>query len=538
MRDAEADIVVGVDAGTSLVKCVAFSVTGELLDQASTSNEYISTGDDCVEQDMQATREIVLQTLTQLSTRLGADAKRIKSVSLTGQGDGMWLLDKNGLPVQNAWLWLDSRSASIAAELEAQSDYGQLFGITGTAITASQMRTQMVWLERNQPEVLDRASSCLHCKDYLYFLLTGVRATDPGEAVFTFGDFTTRNYSDEVLSILGLSHRAQLLPPIVEGLSDSDSMLSDICNLTGLPIGTQVNLAAVDVICSALGGGLYDQGSETAMTLLGTTGIHMRYGHKDSTVSLPTDKTGYTIVFPGGGYTQLQSNMSATMNIDWLLHLIKDVVAVTGNSIDNETALTHLDKIVGNSPATTTLYQPYISTAGERGPFVDSAARAGFFGFDQHTGLSELARSVYEGICFAARDCYDELGQLPVEIRVSGGGSKSESLKRILASVMNRPVRSIEREEAGAAGAAIIATVQSGYYPSIDSCVQQWVSPYLGSLVEPTTEDAAIYQRTFPVYKEHRKTQSPTWLALADIRQSRIGDSGSNPDKNAVGAPA
>ena len=45
----------------------------------------------------------------------------------------------------------------------------------------------------------------MHCKDWLYLKLTGVRATDPSEAGFTFGDYRTRDYRDEVLQALDLA---------------------------------------------------------------------------------------------------------------------------------------------------------------------------------------------------------------------------------------------------------------------------------------------------------------------------------------------
>ena len=49
--------------------------------------------------------------------------------------------------------------------------------------------------------------SALHCKDWLYLNLTGVRATDPSEASWTFGNFRTRRYDDTVIEALGLTRR-------------------------------------------------------------------------------------------------------------------------------------------------------------------------------------------------------------------------------------------------------------------------------------------------------------------------------------------
>ena len=75
----------------------------------------------------------------------------------------------------------------------------------------------MAQMERTAPELLDRAEVALHCKDWLYLNLTGVRATDPSEASWTFGNFRTRRYDDAVIEALGLTRRRGLLPEIVEG---------------------------------------------------------------------------------------------------------------------------------------------------------------------------------------------------------------------------------------------------------------------------------------------------------------------------------
>ena len=96
----------------------------------------------------------------------------------------MWLVDQAGEPVHEGWLWLDSRSAELASEIENSNGFDTIFKTTGTAINASQMRSQMCWLEKYEPELLDKAATSYHPKDYLYACLTGQRATDPSEALF------------------------------------------------------------------------------------------------------------------------------------------------------------------------------------------------------------------------------------------------------------------------------------------------------------------------------------------------------------------
>ena len=128
-------------------------------------------------------------------------------------------------------------------------------------------------------------------------------------------------------------------------------------------------------------------------------------------------------------------------------------------------------------------------------------------------------RAIYEGLCFAARDCYAAMGPTPAEIRLAGGAARSRALRTILASALGAPVRTAAREEAGAAGAAMIAAVQRGIYPDMQACVAAWVDPLLGAPEAPDDGLAATYDRLFPVYLEARKAMRPVWRSLRSARE-------------------
>ncbi len=512
-------IFIGIDAGTSHIKCVAFGSAGEELNSTSCNNEYQTLPGGCVEQNAVTTRDSMLSTLKALIGNLGSDAERVVSIAVTGMGDGMLLVDANGTPLHDGWLWLDSRAADTVAQLEQQTNYDVIFNITGTSLNASQMRCQMLWLNDNQPQLLDKAHTAYHWKDYLYYCLTGVRATDPSEALFTFGSFQSGDYSPEVIKALALTDRAHLLPPIVDGMTQTHPLLSDVASSIGLSKPVGVTLGFVDVICSAMGGGLYNNGALSAMTIMGTTGIHMRYAGSADDIQLPVQKTGYTIAFPGGGYVQLQTNMAATLNIDWILNLGAGVLKAHGHQINVDTLLHTLDEHALKAKPGAALYHPYISSAGERGPFFNTSARASFDGLDQSTAYYDLVRSVIEGMCFAARDCYQQLGEIPAEVRLTGGAAKSVAVKTILASILNRPVRVTELNESGAAGAAMIATMQHGVYDSLESCAQTWLDDNLGKATLPDSSLVPQYDELFTTYLASRKNKMSNgiWEQLSSI---------------------
>jgi len=110
------DIIIGIDAGTSVIKSVGFTVSGEQLAVAALPNVYETLANRGVEQDMRRTWTDTAMTLRMLAEKVPELAERVAAIAVTGQGDGTWLIDEAGEPLAPAWLWLDARAASIAEE--------------------------------------------------------------------------------------------------------------------------------------------------------------------------------------------------------------------------------------------------------------------------------------------------------------------------------------------------------------------------------------------------------------------------------------
>lgn len=514
-------LVIGVDAGTSVIKAVAFTPDGEQVGVASRPNAYLRPMPGAAEQDMRRTWRDTVETLRDLAVIVPDLAARTIGVGVTGQGDGTWLIDRDGAPVGDALLWLDSRGADIAARHTAQPGYRAHYESTGTGLNACQQSVQLAWLDRNQPERLACAATAFHCKDWLYFNLTGVRATDPSEGIFTFGDFRTRRYAPALLEPLGIARHAGLLPPIVDGVRERAALTTAAAAETGLPPGTPIVLGAIDVMCSALGAGLFDPEGRTGCSILGSTGMHMRLALDAGSVRLNDAGSGFTIAVPGTGtFGQMQSTMAATINIDWLVGLARQACAMAGIDADRKDLLAGVEAHVQAAEPGSALYHPYILEAGERGPFLNAQARAQFTGLSTETSFSGLFRAVYEGLALAGRDCYAAMGPIPEEIRISGGAARSAALRGILASVLGRPVRSVGREETGAAGAAMIAAVNLGRHADMAACAEAWVAPTLGAVTQPDPGLAAFYDGLFAVYKTVREGMTGAWERLARLREA------------------
>ena len=513
-------VLVSIDAGTSVLKAVAFDLAGGQLAVASRRNHYRQLADGGVEQDMRRTWRDTAAVLAELGQLVPELRRRALALAVTGQGDGTWLVDADGEPVHDGWLWLDARAASTARELDTGDRAEVIYRQTGTGITGCQMRSQLLWMRQHAPELLRRAATALHCKDWLHLCLTGIRATDPSEATFTFGDFRTGDYCEVTLAALGLADLRRLLPPIVDGSRQSHPLTAAAAAATGLPAGLPVVLGWIDAMCSAIGTGIADPVARPGLSVLGSTGLHVRQVPDADAVVLNAARSGYTIPLPGGGLAQMQSHMAATLNLDWVLALGTGILHAEGIDRDPLAWLEALAPRIRAARPGAALFHPYISTAGERGPFTDPDARASLTGLDRSTGWIDLLRAVHDGIVLAARDCYHALGRAPDEIRLTGGGARSPLLRGLLAAAMNRPVRTLDRAEAGAAGAAMIAATERGVFPDLAAATRVWVDPLLAPAEPPDPALVPVYDRLYRCYRESRRHLAPLWAAQAALART------------------
>lgn len=520
MRES-ADLIIGVDAGTSVIKAVAFDLSGRQIASSSVRNTYQMGTDGAATQNLTRTWQDCATALRGLSDKVRNLADRTAAIGLTGQGDGTWLVGAGNEPVTDAWLWLDARAAPTVSRLASGPSERARFEATGTGLNTCQQGSQLVHMKANHPDLLQQAEVALHCKDWLFLNLTGFRATDPSEASFTFGDFRTRQYSDTAIDALGLSSHRHLLPEIIEGTQDTRPLTPEAAIATGLRAGTPVSLGYVDMVMTALGAGVYNGDKDAACSTIGSTGVHMRAVSSDA-VFLNDEGTGYVICLPVPGMvTQVQTNMAATLNIDWALSLAADLLSEHGQTADHFDLVNRMDGWLADAKPGALVFHPYISEAGERGPFVNADARASLIGLNTTHRFPDMLRAIIEGLGMATRDCYSAMGNMPSELRLTGGAARSGTLRRILASALNTPVRVSAREEAGAAGCAMMAAVAMGAYPDMDACIAEWVTPLLGDPEPADQQLVPVYDQLFETYSTTRDALPPVWDKLAAQRAAQ-----------------
>jgi xylulokinase len=141
-------------------------------------------------------------------------------------------------------------------------------------------------------------------------------------------------------------------------------------------------------------------------------------------------------------------------------------------------------------------FLPYLQ--GERTPYRDASLRAVFTGLSLAHSRAHMTRAVLEGVCFALRDSLEilrELGLAPTYLLVTGGGAKNPFIRQLQADVFGLPVTTVNREEGGAYGAALLAAVGVGAFPDLQTAVQRTLTR--GPLTPPNQETHRAYEELY-----------------------------------------
>ena len=449
--------LIGLDVGTTGVKAIAISETGEVLARHEEEYPLSIPQPGWAEQDPEDWWAASQRALGAVST--GSE----NHLGLTGQMHGLVLLDSADRVLRPAILWNDQRTGDECAEIEERVGFERLVALTGNRALPGFTAPKLVWVRKHEPEIWAQAAHVLLPKDYVRMRLTGEHVIDAAEASGTLlFDVAGRRWSDEVCDALEVP--AEWLPEARESTA----------------IG-----GAGDQQAGALGVGVVGPGPLSVV--LGTSGVV--FAALDGYRADPEARVHVFCHAVPDTWEAMGVMLSAAGSLRWL----RDVVGGDYETLVGEAAAWP----AGTEGLT---FLPYLQ--GERTPHADPSARAMFEGLSLRHDRGALVRSVLEGVAFGLRDSFELLRDLGVEAtvgRASGGGARSELWLEIVASVLGIPIERTAVEEGAAYGAALLGGVSSGVFGSaqeaVDACVR------VRDTVEPNPEWQHVYEEGYARFR-------------------------------------
>lgn len=452
------DLFLGIDAGSSVCKAAAFDLAGRAVAVAEAPTPLSRPRPGWVEADPARTWEAAAEVIRRAALEAGPG--RIAALGVSGAMVGAWVVDREGRTLRPGINWEDSRAQALieAAEAARPGFQSEIFQSTGCVLQQGCTLPVLAWLLRHEPQAMERAAAVFGLKDWLRLRLTGEVAADPSEAAVAPGDARTQGRSAAMLRLFGLEGRADLLPPVRPSDSLAGGLTRDAARATGLPEGLPVAVGAGDVIANVLGAGGLRDGAVTA--LLGTTCM---VGLCRDRPSFEPPDLGLLFSLPDRHWFRAMVNVAGTLNLDWAVALLCPDLRDRPDRWERVTALAAAEPVGARGVA----FLPYLSESGIIAPVVDRQARAQFAGLSPAHGRESLLRAVYEGVAFAIADLCDLLAPPgDAALTLAGGGGRSAFWCDLIAAATGREVVVPPGREFGARGAALLAAVATGAFPS------------------------------------------------------------------------
>lgn len=498
--------VVAVDAGTTMIKAVAFGEGGAELAVAREDAHVSHPREGLAEQDM---AEVWTAVMTCVRAAAADLDESVDALAVTAQGDGCWLVDGTGRPTGPAMLWNDARATSIVESWRASGVLDEAFKRTGCTTFAGLPHAILRWLAEHDPDRIARSTAALTCGGWLFAALTGELAVDESDAAAPWLDVERREYDFALLDLYELPWARRLLPELRHDDRRVAPLQPTAADALGLPLGTPVVLASYDIASTAIGVGAVQTGQ--ACSILGTTLCTETVAEQPD---LTGDPVGLTIPLGvPGRYLRAFPTLAGREVLDWAAGML----GLAGAD--------DLCRLAATAPpgARGLAFLPYLSTAGERAPFLDPSARGSLEGLSTEHDRSCVARAVVEGLTYVIRECLRSAPVPPHEIRLSGGGANSAEWCELIADVTGVPTQRTAGSEAGARGAYLTALVATGREPDHEAAVTRGV--HAADTFEPDTHRSDRYAELFSSFLATRADVSRNWPRLRQVR-TWLGEAG------------
>ncbi|MCW5852503.1 MAG: FGGY-family carbohydrate kinase, partial [Anaerolineae bacterium] len=457
------DHLLAYDVGTSGTKAVLVSLDGQIVATAFAPYPLYYPRPGWAEQDPADWWAAAGIAGRQALAQAGAAPGQVVGLAFATQMLNVVALDAHAQPLGRCISWLDSRADDEARRVMRLLGGPTLFAqVVGATLTGKDLLPKYRWLKRHAPDVYRRAATLVDASGYLLYQATGQLVCEWTCASVTgLFNLKTKTWDRALTRFMGLDPAR--FPSLAPSTAQVGGLTGGAAAYLSLRPGTPVFAGAGDAMAAAVGSGAVGEGE--GHLCLGTSGFA-----GIMTSRRVTGKRGIATVQSAdpGKLLMIGETEMAAACLAWAAR------ELYGGAADDASIYAQMDADVAATPpgADGLLFLPWLY--GERCPVADEHVRGGFLNLTPHHTRPHLARAVYEGVAFNLAWILDAMrqyyGRRPDPLRVIGGGARSAAWLQILADVTERRLEVVPQPQiAGAVGAAMLAAVGLGRYPSVEA---------------------------------------------------------------------
>lgn len=431
----------GIDCGGTFIKAVLFDENGKIHACERENVAVISEQSGYAERDMSELWQVCAKVIrrTQKSSKIRPHL--IKSVGISAQGKGAFLLDNERQPLGRAILSSDQRALAIVKRWQAEGLEEKVYALSRQGLWTGHPVSILRWLKENEPERYQRIGYLLMSHDYLRFCLTGeLYCEESNISESNLYNMTTGQYEPQLARLLGIEEITDKLPPIIKGNQIAGYVTEQAAQACGLAAGTPVVGGLFDVTAMTLC--LADNQPHKLNVILGTWSIVTGISKEIDDQQAWRFAHG-RYVEPGKFLIQEASPTSAG-NLEWFMK-------------QWNLPYEQINQLVAALPPaqSAVIFLPFLY-----GTNAKLGMTAAFYGMQAHHSRAHLLQAVYEGVLFSLMThlerMYRRFPQVKT-LRVTGGPAKSAVWLQMLADLSGQTLEVPEVEEIGCLGAAIMA---------------------------------------------------------------------------------
>jgi glycerol kinase len=450
--------ILALDQGTTSSRAIVFDHDGAIKAVAQKEFTQIFPTAGWVEHDPQEIWASQIGVAVEALGRAHVRPKDLAAIGITNQRETTIVWDREtGEPIHNAIVWQDRRTADYCQRLKADGAGETIQAKTGLLIDAYFSASKIRWILDNVPGARARADAGKLAfgtvDSWLVWKLTNhtCHVTDVSNASRTMlFNIHTLAWDDELLRIFGIP--ASLLPD-VRSSSEHYGNISTSLGIESVPIagiaGDQ-QAALFGQMCRQPGMSKNTYGTGCFLLQnIGTTPTRSTQQLVTTVAWKIGDRTEYALegsVFIGGAVVQ------------W----IRDGLGMIRTAPE-------IEALASSVPDNGGVYL-VPAFAGLGAPHWDPYARG--------TTSGHIARAALESIAYQVADLLDAMaadaGIALTELRVDGGAATNNMLMQFQADLLGVPVVRPAVTETTALGAAYLAGLAVGYWPSVDAITGQW----------------------------------------------------------------
>ncbi len=474
-------IYIGIDVGTTSLKALALTESGECVAAAKSTYDLCAKGVEAT-QNANDWYDAAVSVIREISAK---NIGEICAISVSAQGGATVLLDENGKTLTPAYSWMDNRAVSECEELKEKLGNDLFYLRYGWRMQPNADAAKLLWMKRNIAEIYENAASFPSTLGFINQRLTGKCIEDPTcAAIRRLYDINEEKMSADILGYLALDE--EKLPKTLPTGAFVGNLTAEAASELGLSESVRVYNGAHDQYCASVGSGIVEAGqlllaTGTAWVLFGVTETPL-FG--ESKIS--------PCIHPAGKYGALSTVSGIGAAFEWLSKLTNTPIPELSSGAAERKGKN--DSFFFRPSATGT------------GLLIGNSFGAHMSGLSIGHDKYDLALALMEGAAFETAlviEEYKKSGMSDVSsITMSGGATASTFWQSLIADVTGLDVYASIQTDSPALGAAIIAaSFESG--EDIASVSKR----FSGEKVKISpSEYSGYYRDKFERYKEWRKT--------------------------------